>query len=61
MSTPSAKTVSTGGKSKATTTTTTVVKTTTTTTKQPQQKLISTLGVQSKVKKKLKQQPVVKR
>jgi large subunit ribosomal protein L6e len=50
MSTPSTKSASSGGKSK--TTTTTVVKTiTTTTTKQPQQKLVSTLGVRSKVKK----------
>jgi len=51
MSTPSAKTLPTGGKGKTTTTTTTVVKTTTTTTKQPQQKLVSTLGAGSKVKK----------
>jgi len=51
MSTPSAKTVSTGGKAKAKTTTTTVVKTTTTTTTQPKQTLVSTLGAGSKVKK----------
>jgi hypothetical protein len=53
MSTPSTKTAPTGGQSKtATTKTTTVVKTTTTATKQPaQQKLISTLGAGSKVKK----------
>jgi large subunit ribosomal protein L6e len=51
MSTPSAKTLPTGGKPKTKTTTTTVVKTTTTTTKQPQQKLVSTLGAGSKVKK----------
>jgi large subunit ribosomal protein L6e len=51
MSTPSAKTVPTGGKAQKTTTTTTVVKTITTTTKQPQQKLVSTLGARSKVKK----------
>jgi large subunit ribosomal protein L6e len=49
MSTPSAKTATSGGKTK---TTTTVVKTTTTTTtKQPQQKLVSTSGAGSKVKK----------
>ncbi|CAF0901405.1 unnamed protein product [Rotaria sp. Silwood1] len=51
MSTPSAKAVPTGAKAKTTTTTTTVVKTTTTTTKQPQKKLVSTLGVGSKLKK----------
>jgi hypothetical protein len=51
MSTPSAKTATSGGKTK-TQTTTTVVKTTTTTTKQqPQQTLVSTSGVASKVKK----------
>jgi hypothetical protein len=49
MSTPSAKTVPTGGQSKTTTTKTTTV--VTTTTKQPQQKLVSTLGAGSKVKK----------
>jgi hypothetical protein len=51
MSTPSVKTVPTGGKTKTTTTKTTVVKTTTTTTKQPQQKLVSTLATGSRVKK----------
>jgi len=52
MSTLSAKTVPTGGKSKTTTTkTTTVVKTTTTATTQPQRTLGSTLGAGSKVKK----------
>ena len=51
MSTPSAKTLPTGGKPTTKTTTTTVVKTTTTTTKQPQQKSVSTLGAGSKVKK----------
>jgi len=52
MSTPSVKTVPTGGQAKTTTKTTTVVKTTTTTTtKQPQQKLVSTLGARSKVQK----------
>jgi len=52
MSTPSVKTVPTGGKSKTTTTkTTTVVKTTTTATTQPQRTLGSTLGAGSKVKK----------
>jgi len=51
MSTPSVKTVPTGGKAKTTTTKTTVVKTTTTTTTQPQQKLVSTLATGSRVKK----------
>jgi large subunit ribosomal protein L6e len=51
MSTPSAKTASTGGKAKTTTTTTTVVKTTTTTTKQQPQSLVSTLSARSKVQK----------
>jgi len=52
MSTPSAKTATSGGKA-TTKTTTTVVKTTTTTTvkKQPQQSLINTRGITSKVKK----------
>jgi hypothetical protein len=51
MSTPSAKTATSGGKTK-TQTTTTVVKTTTTTTKQqPQQTLVSKSGAASKVKK----------
>ncbi|CAF2516164.1 unnamed protein product [Rotaria sp. Silwood2] len=48
MSTPSAKAVPSGGKSK---TTTTVVKTTNTKTQQPQQKSVSTLVVKSKPKK----------
>jgi len=52
MSTPSAKTtVPSGGKATTTTKTTVVKTTTTTTTKQPQQKLTSTLGAGSKVKK----------
>jgi hypothetical protein len=52
MSTPSAKAVPSGGKAATKTTTTTVVKTTTTTTtKQPHQKLVSTFGAGSKVKK----------
>jgi len=51
MSTPSAKTATSGGKA-TTKTTTTVVKTiTSTTTKQPQQTLISKRGATSKVKK----------
>jgi len=52
MSTPSAKTATSGGKPK-TQTTTTVVKTTTTTTikNQPQQTLVNTRGIGSKVKK----------
>ena len=52
MSTPAAKTATSGGNA-TTKTTTTVVKTTTTTTtkKQPQQALVSTRGVASKVKK----------
>jgi hypothetical protein len=52
MSTPSAKTATSGGKKKTQTTTTVVETTTTTTTKQqPQQTLVSTRGAASKVKK----------
>ena len=52
MSTPPAKTATSGGKAATTKTTTTVVKTTTTTTtKQPQTQLLSTRGAGSKVQK----------
>jgi len=52
MSTPSVKTVPTGGKTQTTTTTTTtVVQKTTTTTKQPKHTLVRTLGAGSKAKK----------
>ena len=51
MSTPSAKTATSGGKTTTKTTTTVVQKTTTVTKKQPQQTLLTTRGASSKVRK----------